>query len=166
VVRFNGWHDTRAQLVADQVVAACSVAVAASDWDSCFRSHRYPCVQNRPFEIGAPGEIRTPDLLVRRQKCYCTQVPVAPAESGPAPVAYIQQLPAPKPLFGLGRRMQYSTPFGGLNRDNSVSSRECELRWVGGTAAIERRYLSTGVRGWLGFPRAPPVRHAVIDKGY
>jgi hypothetical protein len=65
--------------------------------------------QDIPEKSGAPGEIRTPDLLVRRQKCYSSQSPVNVGKTTPRTVEYFWRSLALKPLIGLDRGQWYST---------------------------------------------------------
>ncbi len=65
--------------------------------------------------IGAPGEIRTPGLLVRRPVCYRSQGAVIHRGSTPLGVEYFRRLDAPKLLIYRDLPERYSTRKGGGN---------------------------------------------------
>jgi hypothetical protein len=73
---------------------------------------RYPCVRNGPLEFGAPGEIRTPDPLVRRETLERAQVSEAPEEHHPESAEYFPLAGVVKLLVCQEAAAGYSAPFG------------------------------------------------------
>src|SRR5450432_823542 len=64
---------SHAENVAKQRCVFAMVGAELSN-STCLKSKCYPCVRNGPRRYGAPGEIRTPGLLVRSQALYPTEL--------------------------------------------------------------------------------------------